>query len=551
MYLLLGACSSTDANNHPAKKPKLIVGIVVDQMRPDYLYRYADLYSDDGFKKLIKEGFTVKNLHYNYIPTYTGPGHASIYTGTTPAQHGIIGNSWYHKLLKRDYYVTEDSLSKGIFSIDTAINQQKRNPKQDMAGKMSPRNMLSTTITDELRINTQFRSKVIGMSIKDRGAILPAGHTANAAYWYDSQSGKFISSTFYMDALPQWVEDFNQRNLADQYLNNTWETLYPIEKYTASMEDDNPYEKVWKGKETASFPYNLQELRTKNGDYSMLRTTPWGNTILVDLAKAAIKKEQLGKGDFTDFLAVSFSTPDYAGHAFGPQSVEIQDIYLRLDRDLANLFHFLDAEVGKGEYLVFLTADHAAAENVRYMQDRRMPADYYTSSGAGKILMDAITSQYGNGEWIESGSNGQVFLNHELLKNKKIEAEEMRQLIARTLIEEVKGVANALTWNEMRANNYTDRMRAALQAGFNPKRSGDVLIYWEPGWMYRMSSGTTHGSGYNYDTHVPMLWYGTGIKQGNTVRTYYITDIASTLAHLLDIKLPNANSGNPIVELFE
>ena len=331
-------------------KPKLVVGIVVDQMRHDYLQRFEGKFSNDGFRRLMREGFEARNTHYNYVPTYTAPGHASIYTGTTPRYHGIIANDWYSRVLDREVYCAEDTLA----------NATGGSPA---AGHISPRNLQANTITDELKLSTNFRSRVIGVSIKDRGAVLPAGHTPDGAYWFDPSVGEFMTSDFYTGELPEWVKKFNARKLVDKYSSQTWETLLPIDSYEESEPDNSPYERGFDGKETPTFPYDLKALRDQNGKYGMIRSTPFGNTLVLDMSRAALEAEGLGNDDITDFLAISLSSTDYVGHNFGPNSIEVEDTYIRLDRELAQFLKYLDDRIGKGQYLVFLTADHGVVEN--------------------------------------------------------------------------------------------------------------------------------------------------------------------------------------------
>ncbi|HCX75705.1 MAG TPA: alkaline phosphatase, partial [Algoriphagus sp.] len=331
-----------------AEKPKIVVGIIVDQMRQEYFYKFADRYSDGGFKRLASEGYMMKNGHYNYIPTYTGPGHASVYTGTTPATHGIIGNNWYVRRQNKMIYCAEDST---VSNVGGTV----------MSGQISPRNLLTTTITDELRFATNKRSKVVGIAIKDRGASLPAGHLGDA-HWFDSDNGEFMTSTYYKSELPTWVSNFNALKRPDSLLNQTWQPLYSADSYINSIDDNNEFEAPFIGKETPTFPYNLPELRENNGNYGLIAATPFGNTLTLEFAYAAIEGEKLGMGKETDFLAVSFSSPDYIGHRFGPTSKELEDNYLRLDLEIEQFLNYLDKTYGKGNYLVFLSADHGVAD---------------------------------------------------------------------------------------------------------------------------------------------------------------------------------------------
>lgn len=513
-------------------KPKLVVGIVVDQMRYDYIYRYWNKFGNDGFKRLVNEGFFCRNTNFNYVPTYTGPGHASIYTGTTPAVHGIIANDWYDKTTGKSLYCAGDKNSIGV---GTTANE----------GKRSPVNMLTSTITDELRISSNMKSKVIGVALKDRSSILPAGHIANAAYWYDGSIGGFITSTYYMKELPVWVQEFNKKELAKKYLSQPWNTLLPIETYTESLPDDNKYEFVAKGESKPVFPHNLPELMKANGGLNMVRSTPFGNSLTKDFAIDVMKNENLGKSEATDFLAVSFSSPDYIGHAYGPNSIEQEDDYIRLDKDLAELLKFIDEQVGKNNALIFLTADHAAPEVPSYLIDLKIPAGYVAESKILRNLKDHLLKSYGDTLAL-SFENQQVFLNHAAIDNKKLELEKVQNDVAAFLLN-AEGVAEVLTATTLNNASFTEGSRYLMQKGFNAKRSGDVLVNYLPGWVDGFSkTGTTHGSPYSYDTHVPLIFHGWNIQQGSSAEQVYITDVAATLAMMLNIQFPNGCTGKPI-----
>lgn len=539
LSLLVISCNPpTDSS--PIGKPKLVVGIVVDQMRNDYLYRYYDKFGEGGFKRFVDQGFVLKNGHFNYIPTSTGPGHASVYTGTTPANHGVIANGWYDKVSKRFINCVEDTTVRTLGS-------------DSNAGLFSPKNLLVTTISDALKLSNNMKSKVIGISLKNRGAILPAGGAADGAYWYDWGNGKFISSTYYFDELPEWVTDFNDRNLVDEYLSQTWKTLLPIIQYTESGPDDSPYERKFKGKETPTFPYDLSALKEENGGYSLLGSTPFGNTYVKEMAMAAVESEAMGQDEITDLLAIGFSSTDILGHAFGPSSVEVEDVYLRLDQDLSDFFTYLDKSVGENEYLVFLTADHGVAEVPQFLIDNKLPGGYFRNrQEKQRQTEDYLQKIYGPGDWIENVSNNQVFLNRKLIRDLNVNLQEMQRKLADFLLE-FEGINHVFTASEL-ANTSFDAtgIRSLLYRGYNMERSGDVVFTIRPGWLSSSSpQGTSHGSGYIYDTHVPILFYGWGISQGETVKYYAITDIAPTLSMLLDIQLPSMSTGSPIEELFE
>ena len=366
--LLLHFCCFTQINNsNVLQRPKLVVGIVVDQMRWDYLYRYYPLFSETGgFKRMLTQGFSCENTFIPYTPTVTAAGHSSIYTGSVPAVNGIVGNIWFDKLENKVVYCADDDSAKTIGASDDA-------------GKMSPKNLLATTVGDELRIATNFSSKVIGISIKDRAAIFPAGHAANAAYWYDGENGNFITSSYYMNKLPSWIEKFNDRNLPDSFFKLNWNlSLSPSIYQQYCGDDDQPYEAQPLGADQKQFPYSLKSFIKK--DYERIATVPYGNSLLEALAENVIVNESMGKGSNTDFLAVSFSSPDYIGHAFGPNSWEQMDDYIKLDSVLGNLFSFLDNQIGKNNYTVFLTADHGAANSVGFSKMHNLPGDVFSET---------------------------------------------------------------------------------------------------------------------------------------------------------------------------
>ena len=533
--LLFSNCKFSET---PVKKPKLVIGIVIDQMRYDYLTRFADRYGKDGFNRILKNGFSLENAYYNFTPTYTAVGHASIYAGTSPNNHGIISNNWYDKVLKKSIYCVDDANYKTIGN-------------DGIVGQKSPHRLYTTTVADQLQLAQNMQGKTIGIAIKDRSAILPVGHTANAAYWYDAgNKNQWITSSFYMGELPDWVKAFNSNNKADEYLNETWETLYDINTYSQSRADNNIYENNLNGQEKPVFPKVLKKLRELNDNFSLIKTIPAGNTYTVDFAKAVIKGEQLGKSEFTDFLAVSFSSTDYVGHRYGVASVETEDTYLRLDKDLAHFFNFLDTEVGKENYTLFLTADHAAVHVPSYLQSLKIPAHYISTAKLKKFLSDITQKYFNSKELIENVSNYQIFLNQE-----KIEALGFnKNTVAQRLADEVLSfdkIYKAVTAETLQTTNFTEGIMHSLQQGYNPKFSGDVLMIPYPATLNYSRKGTSHGSGYSYDTHVPVIFYGNGIKKGASKKTYKIIDIAPTISNLLKIEAPNGTSGKIIEEVLK
>ncbi|WP_233635781.1 alkaline phosphatase family protein [Hymenobacter setariae] len=532
---LLLSSSALLAQTRPT--PKLLVGIMVDQMRPDYLTRFSPEFGPDGFKRLLREGFQCRNTHYNYIPTVTGPGHSSVYTGTTPRYHGIVGNSWYDRRLRHDVYCTDDTTVQLVGTTTKGTG-------------VSARNQLSTTLGDELKMTYGGRSKVLALSLKDRASALPAGHMADGAFWLDVNTGDFISSTFYMTKLPAWVTEFNAQKKADAYRQQTWSPLKPASAYLNSLPDSNRYERIFKGKTAATFPYDLSKLAPQNPPaYESMYTSPFGDNLLTDLALAALKNTDLGRDDVPDLLAISYSSPDAVGHTFGPLSKEENDLYLRLDLELARLLKTLDQTVGKGNYTVFLTADHGASEVTRYLADHQLPVGTFDRRGAYQAANAYLVSQFGPGQWLEKEINNTYFFNRSLLAQRKIELPHAQQVLAEFMREQ-PGIAQVNTTTQLLNGGYTTGLEAKLVASLYYPRYGDVHYELLPGWTGDIGVGASHGTGYAYDSHVPLLWWGMGIPAGVSYAPHTITDIAPTAAMILNSKLPSACTGQPIVEVL-
>ncbi len=529
---------SQKSNNIPPEKPKLIVGIVVDQMRFDFLSRFYNKLEPNGFKRFINEGTICRYAYLNYMYTQTGPGHATIFTGTTPSIHGIVTNEWYIPLKKQKVYCVDDAKVNTVGS-----NSNK--------GKYSPLNLLSPTFADQLRLHYLFQSKVISISLKERAAILSGGKSANAAYWYDDETGNFITSTYYMNQLPKWLEDFNSKRLAVLYLNRLWTTLLPINEYTESLNDSNKYE-IGFGNNQFIFPYDLKYISTKDKkaiDYKILKYTPFGNTILNDLSKAVILNEGLGKESIPDFLIISFSATDYIGHRFGPRSVEIQDTYLRLDKEIAHLINFIEEELGKENVLIFLTSDHGVGDHPLFLNDKKIGGGIFKQYLALSLLRTYLNAIYGEGDWVLGYSDLQFFLNRTLIEDAKLSLKDFQEKVAAFLLQ-FNGVFNAVTAYSLQYQSYTDGMLSCLQKSFHPKRSGDVMIILEPGWIEDSSYMYDHNTCYSYDTHVPIMWYGWKIPKMSINRKINITDIVPTLCHFLQIEVPMGTTGVPINELL-
>ncbi len=515
-------------------KPKLIVGIMVDQMRNDYLFRFEDGYGNDGFKRLMKDGFYCANHHFSYTPTSTGPGHASVYTGTTPSVHGIVGNNWYDPKTRESMYCVED---KSVRTIGIA----------NADGQMSPRNLQTTTLTDELRLFWNMRSKVVGIALKDRGAILPAGKLGTA-YWFSKSD--FISSSYYMEKLPDWVVKFNKENRVKKYIEAGWKPSLSLDAYTASLPDDNLYEKIFVGEEKPLLPKNFKKLADANNPNELVRLSPYGNTITFDFAKAAVMNEDMGKDEFTDFLAVSFSTPDYIGHAYGPRAVEVQDMYLKFDQELAEFLKFLDREVGVGEYLVFLTADHGAAEVATFSADMNLPGGFVKSKSLLEQFQIFMNEIHPEGmSLIENIGEEQLFFNREAVEAAGLNLIELTETVA-LKISRMEGIYAAYPSRDVIMSGGQNFPLSQLQRGLHPSLAGDVVWVLKSGYIDYGSVGTTHGSPWRYDTHIPLIFFGKGVLPGITYGETNIRDIAPTISMMLNLPLPSGSTGNPIESLL-
>jgi len=513
------------------KRPKLVVGIVVDQMRYEYLYKYADRYVDGGFKRLMKEGINCQENHYNYAPTVTAAGHTSVYTGTVPSVHGIVGNDWTDVASGKKVYCTEDSTVKTVGTTGKT-------------GWMSPKNLWTSTITDQLKMAQNYKSKTIAIALKDRGAILPGGHTANAAYWYDSKEGRWISSSFYFNELPSWVQSFNSEERALKYIQKGWNTLYPIETYVQSAEDENKFEGKLPGEKSTSFPHEL-----KGGNpLEVIRTTPYGNSITKDFALKALENEKLGKNGTSDFLAISFSSTDYVGHNFGPQSIELEDTYLRLDKDIAEILTYLDAQYGKDQVLVFLTADHAVAEVPGYANSKKLPGGVFDRNVSISDMKKAINQAFGNVDLLVGEENSQLYFNHNLMAKMGIDSKKLFDLVRKSY-QKQEGFSELVNLQDIPSANLNAQYNQLIINGYHPARSGDFMILLKPSWFMGSKTGTTHSTLYSYDTHVPLLFYGWKVKPAEIIKRTSISDISVTLANWLHIMEPSGSIGNVITQI--
>ena len=506
-------------------RPKLVVGMVVDQMRLDYIYRYQSRYGENGFKRILREGFSCENTFIPYAQTVTAAGHACVYTGSVPAINGIMGNEWYDRSRKRYVYCTEDS--------DVSIVGTGK------GGPMSPKNLKTTTITDELEMATNFRSKVVGVAIKDRGSILPAGHAADAAYWYNGATGNFVSSTWYVKELSSWAKSFNDRKLVDSLYRLNWQLSHPLSTYVQSDIHSDRYV-------TNPFPRKLDD--KVGSDYGAIASTPAGNTLTLAFSKSAIEGESLGKDSITDFLAISLSSTDYVGHAFGPNSVEIEDVYLRLDKELAAFFDYLDTQIGKGQYLFFMTADHAVSHSPGFMMENQLPGKAMKKNNKAE---EATINKFGLKRLVEATANYQVYLDRAAIDSAGADFSAVKSFFIDQLNKD-EDILVAFDNEHISTTNLPAEYREMFQKGFNYKLAGDVQVVYNSGNFFTNSLiGATHGSPHAYDAHIPLLWMGWGVKHGVSNRKVYMSDIASTVAALLRIQMPSGNIGTVIQEVIK
>ncbi len=538
-FCLLAASVYSQGNTRiPADKPALIVGIEISQFRYDYIPRYWDKLSDDGFKKLINRGSYCENTSFNYLFSDIGVGSATIATGANPSQHGIIANSWYNNLLDKIVYSIDD---KDANTVGGSYD----------AGKYSPKNLMTSTFADEIKLSTNFRSKVIGISLDPQAAMFSTGNTANYAYWFDINNGNFITSSFYVDSLPAWVNDFNNKKFADTYLGNEWTTLYPMSEYTASLLDNNSYETGMFGQKV--FPYILKDIVKKidrREKYELLRYTPFGDNLAKDFAISAIIGEELGKDEFTDVLILSFTVSERIGNLFGPLSVETEDLILRLDKEIAHFIDFIEKNLGKENVLFFLTAEHGILHLPEYLQDHKIPSGYFNAAGNIALLKSYMNNIYGKGDWVRQYYGQQIYLNRTLIEDSKLNLAEVQRNVANLMLQ-FTGVANTMTATTLQSTDFTQGIFETMQNGYCQKRSGDVLLNFTAGWAEKPGITWDFSAPYGHDRRVPLIWYGWKIGHNTVRRPVSLIDIAPTICTLLEISYPNAATGKPILEIVE
>jgi len=521
-------------------KPKLIVGIVIDQMRYDYIYRYWDKFGENGFKKLVNTGSFCKNTNYNYLLNHSSSAYATIATGTTPSNHGIISDSWYLRLKNTNQYCVNSEKEKLVGTDSEGVGK-------------SPEHLISPTWSDELKFSNFKMSKVISISLKDYGAILSGGFLANVAYWFDNKTGNWITSTYYDETQKTWVQDFNDKKFPDVYIGRKWDTFLPMKDYFASIYDDYPYEKGFYGQHT--FPYDLSEIKQKKGDYSILKQTPYGNTYVKDFALFALVKENMGKDQYTDFLSISFSACGNISDIFGIRSVEVEDAYIRLDKDIEHLINSLEDIVGKENVLIYLTADRGSGDIPEMLEGMKMKSNYFDIQSSMVVLSSYLRILYGNKDWIETYYDGQIYLNRELIEDSKYSLSDFQKTTANFFVQ-FTGVSNAIAMSLIQEGDFKGDIMSKAKNSYNQKRSGDIFINLSPGWAMkpeknRRNSLSARTSAYTENTHVPLIWYGWKIPQKNIFRATTPADIATTISFFLNINSSSMNTGEPIEEIIK
>ncbi len=532
-----------------AKQPKLILQITVDQLRGDLPDKFMKNMGNGGFRYLKESGVWYKNAHYNYSNTETVVGHTTLATGANPNIHGMVSNVWYDRQKKRLVYNIEDS-NYHVLSKNSDIDDSTEvDSSQALAGTdgRSPANIMVSTFSDELSLFTNSQSKIFGVSVKDRGAVTLAGHNGKA-FWFSKTSGEFITSSFYYDEYPQWVKEFNDKKLAKRYDKKPWRLMYDKSKYMFGDSDDNPWEEDYVGYGRV-FPHKYGGKDNKYFNH-FLTFSPAGDELTLDFAKAIIKNEKMGQHDVTDYLSISFSSTDYVGHLFGPSSLEAEDNMLRLDKTLASLFKYVDERVGLQNTLIVLSADHGAPEAPGYLATLGIKAKWISPlKWNKKPSIKRLEKRFGVGQaLIEAFFPPYIYLNHDVIKKNGLDLAEVQKAVAKEIMD-IDGIALTVTSSELSNNTLPNTyLYSAALENFNAKRSGDILILFEPHCFANEMDGgaimaTNHGGPWTYDTFVPVIFAGSNLKGKQIFQPIRPNDIAPTLCAIVNAKPPSGSSG--------
>lgn len=507
---------------------KLVVGIMIDQLRADYLVRFSDQFVDGGFRRLLNRGAVFTNAHYNHTPTYTACGHSIFMSGATPSMSGIIGNEWFDREAGRRVTSVSDT------------NVKLLGGKSDSTSA-SPVKLIGSTLGDEMRMATGGKAKVVGIAFKDRSAILPAGKRPNGAYWFNTTAGNFVSSTYYFPELPAWVQKFNRDVRPDRYFGAKWERMLSPEAYDRSQPDNSPYERSAYG---TTFPYTINGGESSPGQkfYSQFEMTPYANEYTIEFAKAAIENEGLGVDDIADLLTISFSPNDLLGHTYGPYSQEVHDMTLRTDRLLAEFFEYLDRRIGLDRVIIALSSDHGVAPIPEHAKAMGYGGRIEIRSTTAAVE-DALKKQFGDEKWVRQFANSNIYFDDELIAKNKADREEMEKTACAALMK-TPGVGACFTRSEITEGELPKtKIALSVARGFYPARNGDVVVVPQPFYFFSEGLGTTHGTPYSYDTHVPVIFFGAGVAAGRHATEAGPVDIAPTLAALLDVTPPSNSEG--------
>jgi predicted AlkP superfamily pyrophosphatase or phosphodiesterase len=526
---------SQDNKRIPPEKPKLVITLVVEQMRNDYLQRYWDKMGNNGFRRLVNEGTYFKNASYGYQLNHTGTGIATLMTGSQPSTHGIIADEWYNQLKDKNIESTNDEAVKGIGG--DAIN-----------GFRSPSNLFGSTLSDELKLSNNLKSRVYSVSANEKAAVFGGGHLANAAWWLDSETGKMMTSSHYTNISPPWVAEFNAKKFADTYLERKWELTLPLDQYTESLPDNNPYKTPFDS-QNRSFPYDLKKIRGKAARYDLLTLTPFGNTFTKDFALSLLTNENLGNNGNTDYLFISFSATSNIGHRFGILSIELQDAYLQLDRDIAHFLSYIDENYGKENVLILFTSDKGANHNPAYLEASGMPTGTFNQMQAMILLRSYLNATLGNGDWVKAYHSRQIYLNHQLIEDSKLSLVELQEKVARFMLQ-FSGISAAIPASVFQQNYFGSGLYNKIQNGYMSKRSGDVMVALQPGWNERTNNINSSNSLPVTENHVPLVFYGWKMNRSNIARPVDITSVTPTMAVLLGISAPQVSSGQLLQEVI-
>ncbi len=537
IFLLLSFCNllarAQRSTNTENSVPPLVVIINIEQMRVDYIQRYWDKFQSEGFKRLYSEGAICANTRLNLHVKKISTGAATLFTGVYPSVHGIVNDTWYDRLRKKEVQCAEDN-----YYITVGSDSHE--------GERSAARLLSPALGDIMKQNSNNRSKVFSVAMNDVSAVFSAGHSADGAYWFDSQTGNMISSSYYVDVFPDWARTFNDKKFAALYASRDWNTLLPVGSYTESLEDDYVLEKGYYGRWN-TFPYSMKKLQSRAESYKFLKTTPFGNTIAKDFALALIEAEGLGEDKIPDLLCISFTSMDYENSSFGPSSVEMQDIYLRLDQEIAHLLNYIDKKNGKGNLLVVLTSTNSVVYPVNYMKEEfRMPVGEVSPENVVALLKSFLNITYGQGDWIEHEADQQIYFNRDLIEKRQLLLTDVQRKAA-SFINQFEGVKIALPASVFEEGDHVKSQLAAISNSFNFKRSGDILYSFEDGWqpVYKFKRTI-----YNDNALIPLVWNGNAVKRIKIRQQNKAEDIVPTILEILNIPIPDHCQGRVIEEIL-